>query len=81
MQQCCVVINLFYQCVSTLAISSLGVIIEKDTTAPAAEKKNLKSNNKKNVSAFQLCNYIKSILWQSFYGNVTAITFNALVKT
>lgn len=35
---------------------------------------------KENVSVFQLHHYIQSILWQSFHENVTAITFNTVVK-
>lgn len=36
---------------------------------------------KKNVSLFQLHNYIQSILWQSFHENVTAIIFNTAPQT
>lgn len=36
---------------------------------------------KENVSVLQPHNYIQSILWQSFCENVTAITFNTVVKT
>lgn len=59
----------------------LCVITEQDTTSPASEKKPSRAIIIQNVSVFQLRNYIQSILWQSFHENVTAITFNAVVKT
>lgn len=35
---------------------------------------------KKNLTMFQLGNYLHSILWQSFYENLRVIVFNTVVK-